>query len=77
MDMERIYAQYQKYIAITERARLQTLPAREPVLAGSGELLPSPELLAPVEPAPERGKQEIWRPIDAQEVLNRMRLDRN
>jgi hypothetical protein len=77
MDVERIYAQYQKYIATAERMRLHTSPEREPVLAGSGDLLPSPDLLEPEVEAPERGKLEIWRPIDTQEVVTRMRPGRN
>jgi hypothetical protein len=82
MDILKIYAQYQKYIAITERVRLQAVPAAipagEPVLSGpipstgSLDALPTPDQL---EPAGER--PEIWRRIDAQEAVTRLRSVRN
>jgi hypothetical protein len=77
MDLERIYAQYQKYIATAERMRLHSVSPQEPVPAGSEDLLPSPGLLEPESVAPERGKQQIWRPIEPQEVVTRMRIGRN
>ncbi len=77
MDLEKIYAQYQKYIAVAERMSLHKSPAREPVLAGSDDISPSPDLAELESTTPEAGRQEIWRPIDAEEVLTRMRLTRN
>ena len=77
MDVERIYAQYQKYIATAERMRLNALSARDPVPAGFVDLLASPDLLEPEGMAPERGKRETWRPIEPQEVVTKMRLVRN
>ncbi len=77
MAFETIFNQYQKYIAIAEKMRLNEIPAPEPVLAGSGDRLPplDPQLEPQLEPA--GAKKEIWRPIGIQEVVNKMREARN
>ncbi len=74
MGKEHIFYQYQKYIAMTEKMHLNALPTREPVLAGAGDLLPSPQEL--LEPLPAE-KKDTWRPINVQEVVMKMREARN
>jgi len=77
MDMVKIYAQYQKYIAIAERMHIRMSPVQEPVMAGSVDLLPEQEFLESESAAPEKDRREIWRPMDTQEVVTRMRMTQN
>jgi hypothetical protein len=77
MDIEKILYQYQKHIAIAERMRLDAIPAREPVLAGSVEPLPSIDLPVPEGAELALETQGIWRPIEPQEAVIRLREVRN
>jgi hypothetical protein len=75
----KIYTQYQKYIAIAERMRLheRVIPVQEPVLAGSLDLPPGVEIRKPEVAAPVKTRRVIWRPMDAQEVVTRLRIAQN
>lgn len=69
MDFEKLYTHYQKYIAIAERMRLNQIPTREPVMAGSVDL--------PLSPEPAHPEREMWRPTDVQEAVARIAQARN
>jgi hypothetical protein len=74
MDIEKIFYQYQKHIAMIERMHLNEIPARELVMAGTAGIpdLPPPELTQP-----EGMQGKIWRSVDTQEVVARLREARN
>jgi hypothetical protein len=77
MAFEQIFNQYQKYIAIAEKMHLHEIPAQEPVLAGPGEFVPPLEPQLEPQRVPAGVKKEIWRPIQVQEVVTKMREARN